>query len=79
MTKPHTDDWWQDRDETLAFAHVLADTFTRWSAKDAIYYFEKPWKWTPEHANWCAGNRAETLHECPDLREASETGSKSGG
>ena len=75
MTKPHDPEWFLDSGEVVAFARTLLATFTSdWSAEDVISYFEKPWKWTPEHVNWCAGNRAETLHECPDLRDASPSG-----
>jgi hypothetical protein len=44
--------WIHDPDEVLAFGHVLVDTGEIDTAKDVLYYFEKPHKWQPEYELW---------------------------
>jgi hypothetical protein len=44
--KDQHDQWWLDHDklmETAAYLKVDMDV------DDLYYFFEKPWKWTPEH------------------------------
>lgn len=47
-----TEKWYQDYREVISFAEVLnqADEFS--TPEDVIYFFEKPWKWTPEYISW---------------------------
>jgi len=72
MVREHTlrvapeSDWMNDRDEVLAFARFLVAVCTfvgrdgdpdADSVQDLLYYFEKPWKWTIEHALWTSRGR----------------------
>lgn len=53
-------EWFEDHTELVAFAHWLADNGhfdganRRQTADNVLYYFEKPWKWTPEYEGWKA-------------------------
>lgn len=47
--------WHNDPDEVHAYASFLFLGST--SVKDVLDYFEKPWKWDPEHEEWVAGGR----------------------
>ena len=49
--------WFADYSEVVTFGGVLADIDTLTSARDVLYYFEKPWKWTPEYEAWTAHGR----------------------
>lgn len=52
--------WFDDRAEIVAFGRaVLEELQTEWSASDALYLFEKPWKWTDEHRAWVAAGRPD--------------------
>lgn len=50
MSEPHA--WWEDHSERLAFANYLADNGYITTIEQALYYFEKPWKWESEHTYW---------------------------
>lgn len=52
MRKP---EWYDDRDEVLAFARTLVDRGEITDLDALLYFFEKPWKWTPEHEAYTAG------------------------
>lgn len=43
------DAWWDDPDECVTFARWLIVDGALTSAVDALAFFEKPWKWDPEH------------------------------
>ena len=49
--------WIYDPDEVAAFGHVLVDTGELESARDVLYYVEKPHKWAPEHELWETAGR----------------------
>ena len=49
--------WIYDPDEVAAFGYVLVDTGELESARDVLYYVEKPHKWSPEHELWEAAGR----------------------
>ena len=55
--------WIYDPDEVAAFGHVLVDTGELESARDVLYYVEKPHKWSPEHeraeAECCGGRESK--------------------
>lgn len=40
-----TRQWWESGDTVLAFAHTLETLDLFQDIKEALYYFEKPWKW----------------------------------
>ncbi len=44
--------WYDDRDELIAFGHVLLGVDHWFDAKMMLYYFEKPWKYNPEYELW---------------------------
>lgn len=46
--------WFDDPDEVLAFAHWYFDSGTV-LVREILYFFEKPWKWTPQYEEWKAG------------------------
>ncbi len=50
--------WFTDYEELLSFARVLEEcgAFVE-DTKMLLTYFEKPWKWTPEHEKWIALGR----------------------
>ena len=52
-------DWVEDRDEVLAFADYLVETRELVTAAQAVYYFEKPWKWTDSYLLWVKQGRPE--------------------
>ena len=37
---------------SVEFAKILADAAKLTTVEDTIYFFEKPWKWTPEYQKW---------------------------
>lgn len=53
-------DWFESASEVLGFArHLVAtgrldgeDRSHRQTAENVLYFFEKPWKWTPEYEAW---------------------------
>lgn len=49
--------WYADHSTLVGFAHILtaADKFP--ATTDVIDYFDKPWKWDPDHALWAAAGR----------------------
>lgn len=46
--------WYADADEVLRFAKVLHEAGL---LNEAIEYFERPDRWTPEHERWVAAGR----------------------
>jgi hypothetical protein len=50
MTDPTP--WYADHDELVHFANVLVDTDWFESPRGVVYFFEKPWKWEPQHQLW---------------------------
>ena len=56
-------DWCEDHGELVAFARALAESGELDGARGAISYFEKPWKWTDEHARWVAAGRPDAVPE----------------
>ena len=51
--------WHEHSGEVVRFARVLADAGELDGCTGTISYFEKPWKWAPEHARWVDAG-------CPD-------------
>lgn len=50
--------WTTDLAELVAFASVAIDAaLIEDTAKDMLYFFEKPQKWEPEHELWVNANR----------------------
>jgi hypothetical protein len=47
------EEWIERPGLVLAFGRILA-AYYEWEVSDVFYYFEKPWKWTPEHERWRA-------------------------
>lgn len=37
---------------SVEFARILADAGKLIAVEEVIYFFEKPWKWTPEYQKW---------------------------
>jgi len=56
------EEWFHNPNSVLMFGGALVRVDYFDSAKDLLYYFEKPWKWTTEHELWEGCNR-------PDLDE----------
>lgn len=54
MTTEAKGKWFEDQAVVIAFARILVDSQGTLTADDVIRYFEKPWKWTDEHARWVA-------------------------
>lgn len=52
-------EWWRNRDNVLELARWLEERCELATADDAIYLFEKPWKWTDSYEAMCAAERAE--------------------
>jgi hypothetical protein len=49
---------WFETHENLVMLAMALDTDCRFEeAADAIRFFEKPWKWTPEWESWSAAGR----------------------
>jgi hypothetical protein len=46
-------EWWQDREELVAFARHMVDD-EGWSTSDVLAYLERPWRWDPERTEWSA-------------------------
>lgn len=44
--------WFDDPDEMHEFARYLVDTGDLDKVGDVLDYFEKPWKWDPERAEF---------------------------
>ena len=68
--KTHDPEWFHDQEQVLAFARVLHDSGAfdvgdvvdeGAPVRNVLYYFEKPWKWTAEHAHWCALGRPAAI------------------
>ncbi len=47
--QPH---WYDDHRELVQFASVLEEAGAFSNAREAIYFFEKPWKWANEWQVW---------------------------
>lgn len=58
--------WWTEHDELVRFAHVLDGNGEFADASDAIYFFEKPWKWEEEHVEWVNASRPEEGYDWLD-------------
>ena len=59
MTMPITrsTEWTDDHYEIVEFAEMLVDADLLESAKDVIYFLDKPWKWNNEHEAWVRHGR----------------------
>ena len=44
--------WYDDREIEWSFASVLVDQMLLQDVEAVLYFFEKPWKWTPEYELW---------------------------
>lgn len=55
------DVWFANHAEVCALARVLARSSMLATTALAIDFFEKPWKWTDEHASWVAAGRPDYL------------------
>ena len=62
MTHTPSQDWITDHDELCRFAAVLLYVH-RSSAQDILYFFEKPWKWEPEHQIWVDCGRPDSAED----------------
>lgn len=62
--------WFESHDELVWFAAVLTDAGEFPEAADLLRFFEKPWKWTPEHDEWARLGRPSRVDD-PDLLRAS--------
>ena len=62
------EEWYDDHGNVCLFAHVLVASALLEEAEDTIYYFEKPWKWTPERDRWLLAGRPETVPPDEDGR-----------
>lgn len=49
--------WFADYSEVVTFGGILHAIDSLSSAQDVLYYFEKPWKWTPEYEAWTQHGR----------------------
>ncbi len=49
MTAPR---WWNDHADLIEFAQFLFAPVEHADPVEILYFFEKPWKWTPEHTEW---------------------------
>jgi hypothetical protein len=47
------EEWIERPGLVLLFGRILA-AYYDWETRDVFYYFEKPWKWTPEYERWIA-------------------------
>lgn len=56
-------EWYEDRAELVAFARAMAEGDDEWTAARVLYLFEKPWKWSDEHAAWVAAGRPNTFDQ----------------
>ena len=54
-TVPH---WFDDPDEVVAFARWYYDGTSIARVSELIAFFEKPWKWEPEHRAYTAEKEA---------------------
>lgn len=52
-------DWWENGDEVHRTARWLVSTGTLDEPARVVDYFEKPWKWDPEHAHMVEHDRLE--------------------
>ena len=50
-------EWWEDRSYVTEFGRLLYEADILDIAPLIMDYFEKPWKWTPEHEAWVALDR----------------------
>ena len=49
--------WYEDRGELVGFGRVYNELGGFGDLDDVFYFFEKPYKWTDEHARWVALGR----------------------
>ena len=54
-------EWSENYDEVLAYADFMVSTGRLITAANALYYFQKPWKWTDQHAAWVSQGRPEDM------------------
>jgi hypothetical protein len=52
MAKTEETKWYNDYDTVVGFAKILESAGEIEDAKEAILYFEKPWKYDPEYEAW---------------------------
>jgi hypothetical protein len=67
MTASNVVPWYENYEEVLAFARILADADILDTVAETIYYFEKPNKWSTDHAAWNEFGRPEDGDEDWDL------------
>ncbi|MBC7299461.1 hypothetical protein [Nocardia salmonicida] len=51
--------WYADHSTLVGFAHILTAADWLTTTTDVIDYFDKPWKWGEQHAQWAAAGRPE--------------------
>jgi DNA-binding transcriptional MocR family regulator len=56
--------WYAELDQMNEFAHVLVESDLIVEPSELIYYYEKPWKWEPEHKIW--RSRGKPLRPYPE-------------
>jgi hypothetical protein len=49
---PRIPEWWEDHDELVAYANWYFAPVGHASAKEVLYFFEKPWKETDNYKAW---------------------------
>jgi len=54
-----TEQWWTDPDEVWSMGSWLVHEFRLTEPSEIVYYFEKPWKWDDERADYLADREAE--------------------
>ena len=66
--------WYETHSELVTFARVLLDAGAfdgeEGQAKQMLYFFEKPWKWTDEFVAWVRLRRPLEIRDVDMLREA---------
>lgn len=68
------DHWYTDHATLMSFVRVLAraEAFRgdsrREDTRNILYFFEKPWKWTPEYEAWVRLGRPNDVDDVDDLR-----------
>lgn len=63
------DAWTVDHDAVMSFARFLVGYGTLATPHDVLSFFEKPYKWSPEHARWVSAGRPEDEAAPDDLFE----------
>lgn len=63
------DVWTADHDAVMGFARFLVGYGTLATPYDVLSFFEKPYKWSPEHARWVRAGRPEEEAAPDDLFE----------